>query len=376
MVIKMDIRKLSESISMVTEPRRQWGNVRHNLEDILIIGLCSVICQGEDYEDMELFGNERMEWFKTFLELPNGIPDKDTFRRVFERVDPQELSNWLNQWIEIERKPGGRLISVDGKTIRRSGNADHNAYHIVSAWVGEQGLTLGQLQVGEKTNEITEVPKLLELFDIKGDIVTADAMSCQKDIVEKIISKGADYILSLKGNQPTMEKEVKAYFDDLPQNPEENCKATSWTSPVEKNHGRIEKRTVTIVPADWFEDKNLWAGLVSFIRVSRMVIKNGKTMVFERFYISSLRKTPEEFCALIRGHWSIENQLHWCLDVIFGEDASCARKSNSPLNLNILRKTALSLLKKCDLAKRVSLKKKRYMAALNVSVLEMVICGE
>ncbi len=376
MVIKMDIKKLSESISMVTEPRRQWGNVRHNLEDILIIGLCSVICQGEDYEDMELFGNERMEWLKTFLELPNGIPDKDTFRRVFERVDPYELSNWLNQWIETERKPGGRLISVDGKTIRRSGNADHNAYHVVSAWVGEQGLTLGQLQVGEKTNEITEVPKLLDLFDIKGDIVTADAMSCQKDIVEKIISKGADYILSLKGNQLTMEKEVKEYFDDLPQNPQENCKATSWTSPVEKNHGRIEKRTVTVVPADWFEDKNLWAGLVCFIRVSRMVIKDGKTIFFERFYISSLRKTPGEFCALIRGHWSIENQLHWCLDVIFGEDASCARKSNSPLNLNILRKTALSLLKKCDLGKRVSLKKKRYMAALNVFVLEMVICGE
>ncbi len=375
MVIKMDIKKLSKSISMITEPRRQWGNVRHKLEDILIIGLCSVICQGEDYEDMELFGNERIEWFQTFLELPNGIPDKDTFRRVLERVDPQELSNWLNQWIESERKPGGRLISVDGKTIRRSGNADHPAYHIVSAWVGEQGLTLGQLQVGEKTNEITEVPKLLDLLDIKGDIVTADAMSCQKDIVKKIISKDADYILSLKGNQPTMEKEVKAYFDDLSQNPEENRKATIWTSPMEKNHGRIEKRTVTVVPADWFEDKNRWEGLACFIRVSRMAITQGKTMVFERFYISSLRKTSEEFCAFIRGHWSIENQLHWCLDVIFGEDASCSRKRNSPLNLNVLRKTALSLLKRWDGGKQISLKKKRYMAALNVSTLEMVICG-
>jgi len=133
---------------------------------------------------------------------------------------------------------------------------------------------------------------------------------------------------------------------------------------------------VTVVPADWFEDKNLWAGLVCFVRVCRMVIKNGKTTVFERFYISSLNKTPEELCVLIRGHWSIENHLHWCLDVIFGEDDSCARKSNSPLNLNILRKTALCLLKRCDLGKRVSLKKKRYLATLNVSVLDMVICGE
>jgi len=372
----MDIRKLSESIGMITEPRRQWGHIRHKLEDILIIGLCCVICQGEDYEDMELFGNERLEWFKTFLELPNNIPDKDTFRRVFERVDPQELTNWLNHWIESERGPGGRLVSVDGKTIRGSGNCAHKAYHVVSAWVGEQGLTLGQLQVGEKTNEITEVPKLLDLFDIKGDIVTADAMSCQKDIAEKIKSKGADYILSLKGNQPTMEAEVKAYFDDLPQNLEEACKVSSWTSPVEKNHGRIEKRTVTVAPANWFEDKELWVGLNCFIRVCRAVTTNGKNTVFERFYISSLHKTPEEFCALIRGHWSIENQLHWCLDVIFGEDASCARKDNSPLNLNVLRKTALRLLKQCDLGKRVSIKKKRYLAALNSSTLKMVICGE
>ncbi len=160
-----------------------------------------------------------------------------------------------------------------------------------------------------------------------------------------------------------------------PRTLEEACKATSWTSPVEKNHGRIDKRTVTVVPADWFEDKNLWAGLVSFVRVRRTAIKDGTTEVFERFYISSLRKTPEEFCQLIRGHWSIENQLHWCLDVIFGEDASCARKDNSPLNLNVLRKTALSLLKKSDVGRKTSLKRKRYMATLNPSILEKVIYG-
>jgi len=283
----MDITKLTKSIAMVTEPRRQWGNIQHKLEDILIIGLCCVICQGEDYEDMELFGNERLDWFKTFLELPNGIPDKDTFRRVFERVEPQELTNWLNHWLECKRGAGGSLVSVDEKTIRRSRNADHKAYHVVSAWVGEHGLTLGQLQVGEKTNEITEVPKLLDLLDIKGDIVTADAMSCQKDIAEKLKAKGADYILALKGNQPTMEAEVKAYFDDLPQNPEEARKVLSWTSPVDKNHGRIEKRTVTVAPANWFEDKCLWAGLNGFIRVRREVTTNEKSTLFERFYISA-----------------------------------------------------------------------------------------
>ncbi len=173
-----------------------------------------------------------------------------------------------------------------------------------------------------------------------------------------------------------MEAEVKAYFDDLPQNPEEACKVSSWTSPVEKNHGRIEKRTVTVAPVNWFEDKALWAGLNCFIRVRREVTANDKNTAFERFYISSLNKTPEEFGALIRGYWSIENQLHWRLDVIFGEDTSCARKDNSPLNLNVLRKIALRLLKQCDLGKRVSTKKKRYLAALTVSTLELLISEE
>lgn len=269
--MKMDIKKLKESVKEVKDPRRAWGNLRHKLEDILIIGLCTVICQGEDFEDMEVFGKEREEWLKKFLELPYGIPDSDTFRRIFERVDPQELSKWLNHWLETERKAGGRLVSVDGKTICGSGNSEHKAYHVVSAWVGEQGTTLGELQVGEKTNEITQVPELLDLLDIKGDIVTADAMSCQKEIAAKIKKKQADYILALKGNQPTMEAEVKAYFDDLAQNQEEKNKTASWTSPVEKEHGRIEKRTVTVAPCDWFENQSQWAGLASFVRVKRTV---------------------------------------------------------------------------------------------------------
>lgn len=242
----MNIKALKDGVKEITDPRRSWGNLRHRLEDILIIGLCSVICQGEDFEDMELFGTERKEWLGKFLELPNGIPSSDTFRRVFERVDPQELSKWLNNWLEAERKSGERLVSVDGKTICGSGSREHKAYHVVSAWVGEQGITLGELQVGEKTNEITQVPELLDLLDIKGDIVTADAMSCQKEIAAKIKEKKADYILALKGNQPTMEQEVKEYFNDLAQNQDEKEKTANWTSPLEKEHGRIEKRTVTI----------------------------------------------------------------------------------------------------------------------------------
>ncbi len=192
--------------------------------------------------------------------------------------------------------------------------------------MGKHGITLGELQIEEKSNEITAVPELLKLLDIEGDVITADAMSCQKSIVKVIKDKKANYILALKGNQPTMEKEVKEYFDDLENNPEEQSKTRHWTSKIEKCHGRIERRSVTVASADWFQDRNLWLGLECFIRVKRTVTTENGTIAFERYYISSLNITPEEFCALIRGHWSIENQLHWCLDVIFGEDRSGAKK--------------------------------------------------
>ncbi len=326
----MDIIKLRDSVKdMVTDPRRPWGNSRHKLEDILITALCAVICRSEDYEDLEAFGIEREEWLRGFLELPDGIPDSDTFRRVFERLNPKELSDWILNWLEIARREG-RLVSIDGKTIRGSGNGEHGAYHVISAWVGELGITLGQLQVGEKENEIPQVPRRLDLLDIRGDIVTADAMSCQKEITAKIKARRADYILALKGNQPTMESEVKAYFDDLERNRKEKDKALGWTSPVEKDHGRIKERTVTVAPCSWFQDRSLWKGLTSFIRVQKKTTIGEETVVSERFYISSLNKSPEEFAALIRGHWSIENQLHWCLDVVFGEDGARARKDNSP----------------------------------------------
>ena len=243
------------------------GNLRHKLEDILVIGLCSVICMGEDYEDMEIFGNERKEWLSKFLELPNGTPDSDTFRRVFERLDPAQVSRWLSDWNHEERREGGRLVNIEGKTICGSANRDHRAYHVVSAWDGESGITLGELQVDEKSNEIKAVPELLEMLDVKGDIITADAMSCQKDIAQKVVEKEGDYILALKGNHPVMEREVSAYFAWLRENPRELSECMSWRSPVEKRHGRIERREVMVAPAEWYADKNLWHGLKTFVCV-------------------------------------------------------------------------------------------------------------
>lgn len=212
----MDIMKLKESLGGVSDPRREWGNYRHKLMDILVIGLCTVICGGEDFEDMEEFGTERIQWLKGFLELPNGIPDSDTFRRVFERVDSQELMVCLQQWLLEAVESGGRLVNIDGKTICGSGKrGDHSALHVVSAWVHETEMVLGQIPTDEKSNEITAIPKLLDLVDVEGDIVSIDAMGCQMEIAKKIREKEANYVLAVKDNQPTLHEDIQEYFQWL-----------------------------------------------------------------------------------------------------------------------------------------------------------------
>ena len=251
------IEKLKEEIKNIEEPRRtRYGNIRHKLEDIIIIGLCTVICGGEDYADMEGFGIEREEFLRNFLELPNGIPDSDTFRRVFERLKPEELSKCLYDWLELARE-SGTVVAIDGKTICGSGNNQHRAYHVVSAFVAENQITLGEITVEEKTNEITAVPQLLDLIDVEGAIVTADAMSCQKAIVDKIVECKAEYTIGLKLNQQGLFKDVKDYFEEF-----EKEAATTKTS--DKGHGRIETREYYLLTdISWLEQRNDWSGLKS-----------------------------------------------------------------------------------------------------------------
>ena len=205
------MQTLTERLSELTDPRRQYGNIRHKLEDIIAIGLCTVICGGEDFVDMEDFGRECEEFLRKFLELPNGIPDSDTFRRVFENLNPEELSECLVNWLDI-KLPERCVIAVDGKTICGSGNKQHKAYHVVSAFVGETQITLGEITVEEKSNEITAVPELIDLLYIDDTIITADSMSCQKKIVQKIAEGKADYCIALKENQPTLFKDTEDYF--------------------------------------------------------------------------------------------------------------------------------------------------------------------
>jgi predicted transposase YbfD/YdcC len=364
----MTIQKLKEEIKAVNDPRRKYGNLRHKLEDIIVIGLLSTISLGEDFADMEEFGTEREDWLLGFLELPNGIPDSDTFRRVFERLKPNELSKCLFNWLDDKRAPGS-VINIDGKMIRGSGNAEHKAYHVVSAWVAENQITLGQLQVDEKTNEITAIPELLDMLDVEESIITADAMGCQKDIVSKIINSKADYVIGLKGNQGNLFEDVRFYFEN-------ECVPKLLEGP-EKGHGRIESREYFMeTDIEWLRQKREWCGLKAIGGVHSIVEEKGQVRQETRYFITSLTEIAN-FAYAVRKHWSIENQLHWSLDVIFREDASRARKDNSPLNMNVLRKTALSLARKTDLGrKRLGARKKMLKAALNHNVLSKILFAQ
>ena len=354
----MKIEELREALRALEDPRRtNKGNIRHKLEDILIIGLCSMICNGNDFSDMEDFGTARQTWLKQFLELPHGIPDSDTFRRVFERLNPTELANCLYDWLGAHR-PEGSVVAIDGKTICGSRSTKHKAYHVVSAFVAENQLTLGEIATDEKSNEITAVAELLDLIEVKGSIVTADAMSCQKNIVQKIHDKKADYVIALKGNQPSLYENAELYFQafssELPN-----------IHTAEKGHGRIESRDCYLVTdLSWLPEQAQWSGLQALGMVRSKRICQGETSIECRYYITSLTDV-QQFAYAVRKHWAIETQLHWCLDVLFREDKARARKDLSPLNLNIMRKIALALCKNADFGKRVSLQKRRYWACLD-----------
>lgn len=367
----MRISALKEALKNIKDPRRtSHGHILHKLEDIIIIGLCTVICGGQDFVDMEEFGKEREEFLRNFLglELPNGIPDSDTFRRFFERLDPKELSSCLYNWLAVERNKRS-VIPIDGKTICGSANNEHKAYHVVSAFASENQITLGEITVAEKSNEITAVPELLDLIDVEGAIVTADAMSCQRKIVAKIVEKKADYAIGLKGNQPELYADAKESFEAF------GAEAARFET-LDKGHGRIESREYRLLEnLSWVQKREKWCGIKALGEVTSSIIdaKTNESHECTRYFITSLTDI-QEFANAVRKHWSIENQLHWSLDVIFREDAAKNRKENSPRNMNVLRKLALSLVTQAQHA-RISKKKMMFRAALNPSTLLRVLFG-
>ena len=324
----------------------------HPLNDILVIAVCTLICGGEGFNDMEDFGQAKHDWFKTFLQLPHGIPSHDTFNRVFQALDPASFLECFVRWTQSLRAAiSEEIVALDGKALRRALAAGQSAPVLVSAWARENGLVLGQLQVSAKSNEITAVPELLRALELAGCIVTLDAMGCQKNIAKEIREADAEYVLALKGNHEVVHEEVKSYLDDAIQR---QAKELVSHETVEKDHGRQETRRYwQSADLDWFADRAKWEGLQSVgVVEARRQVGEGPVTVERRYYLSSLAPEAARFARAVRGHWSVENQCHWLLDVQMGEDQSRVRAGHAAQNLGTLRRLALNLLKREKTKKR------------------------
>jgi predicted transposase YbfD/YdcC len=355
---------LQECFSVVRDPRREHQRF-HNLWDIIAITICAVVAGADCWPEVAAYGRCKEEWLESFLELPFGIPSHDTFARVFALLDPLSFQEGFKNWVQaLVDATDGRVIAIDGKTLRGSRDyaKDKNALHLVGAWAAENNLILGQQAVDSKSNEITAIPKLLEMIDVSGAIVTIDAMGCQKEIAAKIVEKKADYVLALKGNQESLHAEVqnlflKALENDFADLEHHSCRTT------DSDHGREETRVyyVVEVPKDLAKRHPEWKGLKTLgLAISERQVGDGTPTVEFRYYISSLDAKVKTFARAVRGHWGIENQLHWVLDVSFHEDASRLREGHAPENLALIRRMAVTLLQKETTAKQgVSGKRKK-----------------
>ncbi len=342
---------------------------RHQLLDILVISICALICGAEGWEDIEDFGLAKHDWLRERLglSLENGIPSDDTFRRVFARLDPVSFGTCFRAWVQTLRTlTKGEVIALDGKTLRHSFDSalGQEAIHMVSAWASANNLVLGSVKVSDKSNEITAIPKLLQLIDIAGCIVTIDAMGCQKEIARQIKAQGGEYVLALKGNHPHLAEDVEQFFAHAQAHRFEDL-CVSVHESLDKEHGRFETRRchqITLAPDDpaWQDAQQQWVGLSSFVRMER-TRKIGEKLTHEtHYYLSSLAGKASKVARAIRAHWGIENGLHYVLDVSLDEDACRIRKDNAPQNLALLRHIVLNLLKKEMTSKRgVKAKQKR-----------------
>ena len=367
---------IAKYFSEVEDPR--WHNRRHKLLDILVIAICAVICGADSWEDIELFGKAKEEWLRGFLELPHGIPSHDTFRRVFAVLDTEQFQSCFVEWIQaVDKLTQGQIVAGDGKTLRRSHDRSEGkkALQMVSAWASANGVVLGQMKVDDQSNEITAIPELLDTLEIAGCIVTLDAIHCQRETVETIVEKEADYVLPVKENQPRLLEALQGLFDDPA---EMRWVACDQHRTVDKGHGRLEIRECwsTSDPdyLGYIATLADWQGLQSIAMVQAERRLGDKTTVTRRYFISSLKSDAKLLLHAVRTHWGIENKVHWVLDIAFREDDCRIRKGNGAENFAVLRHIALNLLQR-EKTSKGSLKGRRKKAGWDNDYLLKVLTG-
>jgi predicted transposase YbfD/YdcC len=379
----MEENGMSSSLSFVDhfaalEETRVERTRRHPLMSIVFIAVCAMLSGANDFVGMEKFGNNKKTWLGKFVDLSNGIPSHDTFGRVMQALLPEQFVQCFLSWVKaFTDAQAGRHIAIDGKTARASLDraSGQKPLHIVSAWAREAGLALGQVAVDEKSNEITAIPKLLELLQLSGAIVTIDAMGCQKEIVAKIREGGGDYVLAVKGNQEHLEQDIIEHFQNLDEagEPGQSRRRVDAHETEDADHGRDEYRRCEAVPVPKaLRGSEDWKDLKSICRVTRTYTEKGAAKSEVRYFISSLRADAQRLSAAVRGHWSVENNLHWVLDMVFAEDRSRARTDHAQENLGLLRRWVLSVLKQ-DETMKGSIEKKRLMAGWNTNNLEKLL---
>ena len=351
---------------------RQRAKCTHQLGDLLVIAACTLLSGGSGFNDMELFARTLQELLRTFLELPGGVPRHDTFNRLFAALDPEAFLDAFVRWVQSVRlKVDNEVVALDGKALRRAVPSGRPVPYLISMWATEAGLALGQRKVADKSNEITAVPDLLRALDLAGCIVTADALLCQKRVAREIIESDAQYVLALKGNHDRVYEEMKSYLKEAI---ERGDRQLDWEEEMDKDHGRLEiRRCWQSQDLDWFADRAQWEGLRTVAVVeSERLIGQQKATIERRYYLSSLPLDAAGLSRAVRRHWGIENQPHWSLDVIFGEDQSRARTGHAAQKLALVRKWSLNRLQQ-DRGHSTSLRGKRLQAAWDRDYLKQLL---
>ncbi|BAX60971.1 ISAs1 family transposase [Burkholderia stabilis] len=358
-ILQQDVLSIEEAFGGLTDPRSRPSP--HDLREILLVSLCAILSGADSWVAIQIWGESKLDWLRRYVPLEHGIPSHDTFGRVFAALDPLEFEACFVRWMRgLCPALADEVVAIDGKTVRGSRSANQPGIHLVSAWASQMGMSLGQVRTADKSNEITAIPALLDILLLKGAIVTLDAMGCQRQIAERIVKAGGDYVLAVKDNQPTLLERVRYALEAIERVPHAYRDHTTEHQDIDKDHGRIETRwcIASDVLACGAHEPGLWPGLRSIVMVEATREMGDTKATERRYYVSSLPADAARIAQAVWAHWRIENSMHWVLDMAFGEDRCRARVNNAAQNFAILRRTCLNLLK-ADTTTKAGIKNRR-----------------